>query len=451
MQEGAATAVDGGDDVWGGFDDDANGIKLVPQEEAATGVNGNDNDWEGFDDTENNIEPQESAETPRAGSKAVRKQKKKMKKPSRERKVDAKRSQDQEPSLSPAGQNAFALLDGQIANDDLDMSKWDLLGLSSECLLALSKLGFHKPTAIQLAAIPEIRAGYDVIGKAVTGSGKTLAFGIPVLEDFLTSSKPASSSRKRPEATRDPPWALILSPTRELAHQLSSHLGALFSRIPSLAPRICTMTGGLSNQKQLRQLETADVVIATPGRLWEVINEGKGLVSWLRKTRYLVLDEADRLLSEGHFHELDQILKVLDQVDDNDDENSKRSDRNGSDPHGKILHSRQTLVFSATLHNGLHQKLAGRPKYDAGNIVDDKQSIEYLLERLNFRTEEPKYINLNPVSQMAERLREGIIECAALEKVYRLYYIHPRLIGKADRPRICISTRYSYITLGYVR
>ena len=449
MQEGAATTVDSEDDVWGFFDDDPKDIKRVPQEETTTGVDGNENDWEGFDDTENNIEPQEIAETPRVEKKPVRKKKRKMKKSSRERKVDAKRSrEDQE--ASSAGQNAFALLDEETANEDVDMSKWDVLGLSSECLLALSKLGFHKPTAIQLAAIPEIRAGYDVIGKAVTGSGKTLAFGIPILEDFLILSKPALSSKKRLAAARDLPWALILSPTRELAHQLSSHLGALFSHIPSLAPRICTMTGGLSIQKQLRQIETADVVIATPGRLWEVINEGKGLVSWLQKTRYLILDEADRLLSEGHFQELDQILKVLDQVDDNEYENSRRADRSGSSPDGKTLYSRQTLVFSATLHKGLQQKLAGRPKYDAGNFVDDKQSIEYLLERLNFRTEEPKYINLNPTSQMAERLREGIVECAALEKVCQLHSLHSQLISKADRPRTSISTRYFYITLDYV-
>ena len=250
----------------------------------------------------------------------------------------------------------------------------------------------------------------------MTGSGKTLAFGIPILEHHLVSTGQACP---RPDGIeggrRKPPLALIISPTRELAHQLSKHLGALFSNIPSRGPDIATLTGGLSLQKQRRLLACADVVVATPGRLWEVVNEGAGLLAWLKRSRYLVVDEADRLLSEGHFKEFEEFLRVLDQEDDHDDE--ARDGSAGDDEPGKsATASRQTLVFSATFHKGLQRKLAGARKFDAANVMDARQSIEYVLQRLNFREEAPKYVDVNPVSQMAARLKEGLVECAALEK-----------------------------------
>lgn len=203
-----------------------------------------------------------------------------------------------------------------------------------------------------------------------------------------------------------------MSPTRELAHQLSKHLTALFSNIPSVGPRIATVTGGLSLQKQQRLLATADVVIGTPGRVWEVISEGTGLIAWLRKTKFLVIDEADRLLSEGHFKEFEEIINVLNQEDANDeDEDGAVGSRS----------QRQTLVFSATFHKGLQQKLAGKGQRakgkDGGDLMDTRQSMDYVLQRLDFREERPKFIDVNPVSQMAERLKEGLVECAALEKV----------------------------------
>ncbi len=290
--------------------------------------------------------------------------------------------------------------------------------LSAECLLSLAKLGFSRPTPIQAAAIPEIRAKHDVIGKAVTGSGKTLAFGIPILEEYLeTDHRSTSKVNRAKEEDRPAPLALVLSPTRELAHQLSKHLGALFSNVPSGGPAIATVTGGLSLQKQRRLLAHADVIVATPGRLWEVINEGTGFLAWLKKTRYLVVDEADRLLSEGHFKEFEEVLRVLDQEEDDGEEADEQTaaDDDGESPKDH----RQTLIFSATFHKGLQHKLAGAHRHDAANLMDGRQSIEYLLQRLNFREEQPKYIDVNPVSQMAERLKEGLVECAAMEKVWR--------------------------------
>ncbi|KAI4169227.1 MAG: hypothetical protein LQ346_008985 [Caloplaca aetnensis] len=113
----------------------------------------------------------------------------------------------------------------------LAVSAWNHLDLSSEVLTSIAKLRFPKPTAIQSSTIPEILDGHDVIGKASTGSGKTLAFGIPILEHYLRNRSEAreKQSKRTADERQHPPAALILSPTRELAHQLSAHLTDLCS------------------------------------------------------------------------------------------------------------------------------------------------------------------------------------------------------------------------------
>jgi ATP-dependent RNA helicase DDX24/MAK5 len=123
-----------------------------------------------------------------------------------------------------------------------------------------------------------------------------------------------------------------------------------------------------------------------------------------------VVDEADRLLSEGHFKEAEEILKALDRNATDEEEEESDEEEDSHLP-------RQTLVFSATFNKGLQQKLAGKGRYD---LLDEAQSMDYLLKKLNFRTE-PKFIDVNPVSQMAQRLREGLVECGAMEKDLYLY------------------------------
>lgn len=265
-----------------------------------------------------------------------------------------------------------------------------------------------------MAAIPEILDGHDVIGKAVTGSGKTIAFGIPILEHYLKTRITEESKVKRSsdKEHRYPPIALILSPTRELAHQLSLHLSDLCSNALPSGPLIATLTGGLSLHKQKRLLANADIVVGTPGRLWEVISGGYGLTKWLSKIKYLVIDEADRLLSDGNFKEVDEILNALDRTD----EDNKESDGD----EGKAVdveYDRQTLVFSATFQKNLQQKLAGKGKPSSGDLMGKQDPMEYLLKKLNFWEEKPRFIDVNPVSQMAFSLKEGIIECGGLEKV----------------------------------
>lgn len=295
----------------------------------------------------------------------------------------------------------------EVADEEaegVDVSAWAPLNLSPDLMAAVSHLKFAKPTAIQSRAIPAILEGFDVIGKASTGSGKTLAFGIPIVEQWLSNRDEAENDLEK----RDP-IALILAPTRELAHQITTHIKNLCSGMPD-SPYICSVTGGLSVEKQQRQLKKAEIVIGTPGRLWEVISGSNALLEGFKNIRFLVVDEADRLLSEGHFKEAEEILKALDRTTTNEEEEDDDEEEDAKP-------ARQTLVFSATFNKGLQQKLAGKGKYD---LMDEAQSMEYLLKKLNFRTE-PKFIDVNPVSQMAQRLREGLVECGAMEKDLYLY------------------------------
>ncbi|KAI0405083.1 ATP-dependent RNA helicase MAK5 [Xylaria palmicola] len=341
--------------------------------------------------------PDEAASTP-APKKAEKESKKKQRKGT---------NADEDSELQT---NMFAGLDDvDESQDDIDLSEWVKLGLSPGVLSSLAKLKFSKPTAIQAAAIPHILDGHDVVGKASTGSGKTLAFGIPIVEKWLELAEETST-----ETATKTPLALILSPTRELAHQLTDHIKNLCNGLPN-SPYICSITGGLSVHKQQRQLAKADIVIGTPGRLWEVLSSSAETMSSFKGVGYLVIDEADRLLTEGHFKEAGEILGALDRIEmDEDEEDSAPSPR-------------QTLVFSATFHKGLQQKLAGKGKL---NLMSQEDSMEYLLKKLNFREEKPKFIDVNPVSQMAEGLKEGLVECGAMEKdlyLYALLLLYPNV------------------------
>ncbi|KAK5000762.1 ATP-dependent RNA helicase [Elasticomyces elasticus] len=358
--------------------------------------------WSGFEDeVEENDRTKDFARVLDESTKSVDKPKGKNAHPRKE-----------EPINKPLAQMSFAGLSDEELDDDVDTTAWQALKLSPETLSSLSRLKFANPTIIQQSAIPEILAGHDVVGKASTGSGKTLAFGIPILERYLQTKSQMSKPHK-PEDDQKSPLGLILSPTRELAHQLDAHLTALCSSGGFEGPSIATLTGGLSLQKQQRLLKDADIVIGTPGRLWEVMSTGQGLIERLKKIQFLVVDEADRLLSEGHFKEVEEILNALDREDDRADAGDEHAEK-------EPQRQRQTLVFSATFHKGLQQKLAGKSSYSA-SLMDSKESMEYLLKKLNFREDKPKFIDVNPVSQMASGLKEGLVECAGEEKDLYLY------------------------------
>ncbi|KAH7161633.1 P-loop containing nucleoside triphosphate hydrolase protein [Dactylonectria macrodidyma] len=324
------------------------------------------------------------------------------------------KAQEEVQKSAPQG-NVFDALADADEGEDVDMAAWVPLNLSPPVMSAIARLGFTKPTEIQAQTIPEIVAGEDVIGKAQTGSGKTLAFGIPMVERWLEVYE-----GREEEAKKSGPMAVILSPTRELAKQLGDHLKALCDGLPT-APYVCVVTGGLSIHKQQRQLEKADFVIGTPGRLWEVLSGDMDLQDSFAKIRFLVVDEADRLFKVGQFKEAEDIIGALDKQkpESYDDGSEDESDDESGDGQDDPSSTRQTLVFSATFDKDLQTKLVHKGKNPRG---DDHEKMAYLMKCLKFRRE-PKFIDVNPVSQMATGLREGLIECGAMEKDLYLYTV----------------------------
>ncbi|RAL17335.1 ATP-dependent RNA helicase MAK5 [Aspergillus homomorphus CBS 101889] len=402
-----------------------------------------DDEWAGFSDNETTDKPeppttdepngeQDETAAPAKDKKQEIKDKRKEKRDKKRQEAKEARKQKAEPKQkgTPNQEDksiksglSFAALEDEEDDNGVDISEWETLGLSPEVLTGLSKMNFSTPTLVQKSCIPPILDGHDVVGKASTGSGKTLAFGIPILEHYLENKRTQlrNGSQKKKEDTD--PIALILSPTRELAHQLAKHIGDLIQQAPGANARIALLTGGLSLQKQQRVLTGADIVIGTPGRVWEVMSTGQGMIRKMQRIKFLVIDEADRLLSEGHFKEANEIITTLDRVVDGDFDTEEKEEK------GEDKMERQTLVFSATFHRDLQQKLAGKGRWSGGDIMDKKESMEYLLQKLNFREEKPKFIDVNPVSQMAEGLKEGIVECAAMEKdlfLYTLLLYHPK-------------------------
>ncbi len=190
------------------------------------------------------------------------------------------------------------------------------LGLSPKLVAALKLTNLQTPTPIQAQAIPHIMAGRDLMGLAQTGTGKTAAFGLPLLHRILDLGHPPGPKNVR---------ALILAPTRELALQIKDNLET-FTK--GTAVRVVMVVGGASlNRQAAALLRGADVLVATPGRLIDLLERGD--VS-LEKCGYLVLDEADHMLDMGFIHSLRKIAK-------------------------HIPLKRQTMLFSATMPKDIEE------------------------------------------------------------------------------------------------
>ncbi|MBG6220621.1 MULTISPECIES: DEAD/DEAH box helicase [unclassified Janthinobacterium] len=171
------------------------------------------------------------------------------------------------------------------------------LGLIPALVRAVAKAGYTEPTAIQAAAIPAILRGSDVLGAAQTGSGKTAAYALPLLQALMV---PASGPRQV--------RALILVPTRELAAQVGQTVHALAKPLP-IKLKISVLFGGVSINPQMMQLRGgADIVVATPGRLLDLVRQN---AVKLGGVSLCVLDEADRLLDMGFSEEIKAILALL--------------------------------------------------------------------------------------------------------------------------------------------
>jgi len=179
---------------------------------------------------------------------------------------------------------------------DKNLTDFSSLGLSSTLLGGLKRAGFDTPTKIQEQAIPKLLEGRDVMGIAQTGSGKTAAFGLPILAGIEELT-----GRARPLTTR----ALVLAPTRELAVQIDENLrqwgGQKLTTVLVL--------GGMSRHAQVQKLARGvDIVVATPGRLKDLVDDGK---LRLNETRWLVLDEADRMLDMGFIAPVKAIARLI--------------------------------------------------------------------------------------------------------------------------------------------
>lgn len=245
------------------------------------------------------------------------------------------------------------------------------IGIIAPILRAIQEVGYTKPTAIQQQAVPEVLAGKDLIGCAQTGTGKTGAFAIPVIQ--LLTLKPNTNKKPR---------ALILVPTRELAIQIDQSIEAYSKYIPV---KHLVIYGGVSQVQQVAKLNKGiDILVATPGRLLDLVNQGHINLS---AVQHLILDEADNMLDMGFIHDLKKILKLVPQ-------------------------KRQTLFFSATMPKAI-RKLAD-------SILDH-----------------PVEINVTPVSSTVEKISQSVFFIEKTEKAALL----AKILNDSNREQTLVFTR----------
>ena len=269
------------------------------------------------------------------------------------------------------------------------------LGLSAPLLRAIDEKKYLAPTAIQAAAIPVILLGGDVRACAQTGSGKTAAFALPIVEQLL---------RDRDELSRDV-RALILAPTRELAMQICESLRA-YARYVPVQLRIVVAFGGVSINPQMLALRRgAEVLVATPGRLLDLVDNN---ALRLNAVSTLVLDEADKLFELGFADELNRILSLL-------------------PPH-------QTLLFSATFPPIVEMladvvlntptRIDIEPKSSVGSVIAQRaiavdtprrtQLLRHLIEQYGWTRVLVFVATRYTTEHVAEKLRRAGINAAPL-------------------------------------
>lgn len=232
---------------------------------------------------------------------------------SKELKTSSKRPREQaDPPVSPKpARNDPAV---QSA-DEATPKTFAQIGVCKELCDVCESLGYKNPTPIQAQSIPLALEGRDIVGLAQTGSGKTAAFAIPILQQLLAAgSKPPS------------PFAVVVAPTRELAFQIHEQFNALGATIGA---KSIAIAGGVDSMAQAVALaKRPHIVVATPGRLVDHLENTKGFS--LRSAKFLVLDEADRILTMDFEKELDKII-------------------------GAMPHDRNSYLFSATMTSKVHK------------------------------------------------------------------------------------------------
>lgn len=306
---------------------------------------------------------------------------------------------------------SFANLDLPLPDDnEINLPNWqegDLgSSISAYTLYGLSQLDFKKPTPIQKETIPIALLGKDVIGKATTGSGKTLAYGIPILEKYIQSLNLIKQNNKDKKINH--PTGIIFAPTRELAHQVVDHLNKLAKYSPLSTRGIVSITGGLSIQKQQRLLRHGPgIIVATPGRMLELVQGDSELAKRLASIDIIVLDEADRLLQDGHFDEFEKILELFGK----------------NRPKSKSIEWKwQTLVFSATFSRDLFRKLDRHQKGKSSSLMGNDEIVQLLNEKLKFKDKKPTLVDANPKEIVSGQITEALVECGPTERDLYLYY-----------------------------
>lgn len=250
-------------------------------------------------------------------------------------------SDSEEQEVNSVGSDAEVEV-GDETEQEQEQLSYDDMPIANPLKLALTTLGWKNPTDIQRQVIPQALAGKDIIGLAETGSGKTGAFAIPVLH-FLINNP----SRL---------FGLVLTPTRELAFQINEVFDALGANI---ALNVVCIVGGIDMADQAIALaKKPHVIIATPGRLLDHLHNTKGFS--LRTIKFLVLDEADRMLSMDFEKEINELLAVLPQ-------------------------DRKTYLFSATMTNKVDKLQKASLKNPAKVEVSNKfQTPKQLVQQYVF-------------------------------------------------------------------
>ncbi|TDI64875.1 MAG: DEAD/DEAH box helicase [Alphaproteobacteria bacterium] len=194
-----------------------------------------------------------------------------------------------------------------MSNHPSNHPSFSQLGVAEPLCRALAARNYHRPTPIQARAIPLLLDGRDIVGVAQTGTGKTAAFALPILQLLGTPDR------------RNGPRALVLAPTRELAIQIADGFKAYGANTKL---RLAVIFGGVSQRGQVDRLRRGvDIIVATPGRLLDLMNQGHAALGGIQ---HLVLDEADRMLDMGFIRDVRKIIAAL-------------------------PHDRQALLFSATM------------------------------------------------------------------------------------------------------
>jgi ATP-dependent RNA helicase RhlE len=248
------------------------------------------------------------------------------------------------------------------------------LNLCEPIQRALKTAGYTKPTPIQAQSIPLFLEGRDLMACAQTGTGKTAAFALPILQ--LLQEKELENRNKRPVRS------LILAPTRELAIQIGESFDAYGWHLPL---HHAVIFGGVSQNAQTQKLRAGvDILVATPGRLLDLMNQG---YIDLSQIEFFVLDEADRMLDMGFIHDIKKVIKALPQ-------------------------KRQTLLFSATM---------------PPNIVELSNKLLH----------KPASVQVDPVSSTAERVEQSVYHISKKKK--RSLLLH--LFREEGIPEALVFTR----------